>query len=945
MSRWWKCDLQVATPGEPRFRGPGADWETTSPAGRLAACDRYMEAAKAAGVEVVALADHNSVEWVDDMAAAGLRHGIAVFPGFEVTSATGADGVHLIVFGAPGRSREELQQLLYGACGFGGDHPLFNPSRPDEPAPSPNTVSQILDALTDDYLAIAPHAFNENGVASQNTVKGSLRWKAMHHDRLVAVDVGDIDEALSDVSSWKARFVRRELDDFPCLPGLAFVATSDAYALDEVGSRFTWIRMESPTLEAMRQAFLDHEARIICDWDSRYRGTDLTPNSVTHAWVRHVSLTGASTTPNDLEVELDPRLTVLIGGRGSGKSTVVAAIRALYGDIDSLPSQARTEAQQFESAVFPNATVRSAHRLAYSEEEQTARWTAAGESTTLRPGDRQTPTDFKVRVISQKELFERSASSSVNPHATSQNILALVDDAIFSGTAGARSATTYEVELEQLRTTWTTASRTYQNESAAVARTSQVQDSVDELQRQVAAFDDEANRARRANNDRLLNESSQLDTAIAATESSIEGLRQDLEDRLTTAALGDIYGEQSNGQRDLLRDLSRIQQTLRESVTTAADAASEALAALGMKRSESAWQSEVSAAQIDSDAYLAELSALGLDPGAYGQVRDQLREQARQLADLRRRASALSDLEASEIRAWSAIEELYEGRHERRRALLDGVAERSGILRFALERNADTTSWVTAVRNLLSLRADGFIDDVLDLASWLWLDADQRSARVKVWRDACVTGDFARVARETRLRGPWAARLRELDPIVRTRLAAEIPDEVVTMEFRRAATKRGEVEQWETLTAGSPGQRSAAMLSFVLHHGEEPLVLDQPEDDLDTEWITQLVVKQLRTSRWTRQIVVVTHNANIPVNADAERVVVLENGGGGVQIRTSTDIDGVTHQHVGAIEDERVRKDIQQIMEGGVDAFVRRERRYNNELNGYRVAMQMARER
>lgn len=130
------------------------------------------------------------------------------------------------------------------------------------------------------------------------------------------------------------------------------------------------------------------------------------------------------------------------------------------------------------------------------------------------------------------------------------------------------------------------------------------------------------------------------------------------------------------------------------------------------------------------------------------------------------------------------------------------------------------------------------------------------------------------------------------------------------------------------------------MLSFVLHQGSEPLVLDQPEDDLDTEWISQLVVRQLRTSRWTRQVIVVTHNANIPVNADAERVIVMESHDGGIRIRATPSDTGASVRHIGAMEEEHVRRDIQRIMEGGVAAFVRREKRYNNELNGYRAALQ-----
>jgi len=119
-----------------------------------------------------------------------------------------------------------------------------------------------------------------------------------------------------------------------------------------------------------------------------------------------------------------------------------------------------------------------------------------------------------------------------------------------------------------------------------------------------------------------------------------------------------------------------------------------------------------------------------------------------------------------------------------------------------------------------------------------------------------------------------------------------------------------------SIQEGSPGQKTAALLAFLLSYGEEPLILDQPEDDLDNHLIYELIVKQLRGIKASRQLIVVTHNPNIVVNGDAELVVALH-------IRR-----GQTHPEAeGSLQDEEVRETICNVMEGGRDAFERRYRR------------------
>lgn len=123
------------------------------------------------------------------------------------------------------------------------------------------------------------------------------------------------------------------------------------------------------------------------------------------------------------------------------------------------------------------------------------------------------------------------------------------------------------------------------------------------------------------------------------------------------------------------------------------------------------------------------------------------------------------------------------------------------------------------------------------------------------------------------------------------------------------------------INEGSPGQKCAALLAFILNSGDNPLIIDQPEDDLDNSLIYNLVVKSIRKIKNRRQIIIVTHNPNIPVLGDAEGIIILErNSEGKVVFREN--------KKAGCIEEKVIRQGICNIMEGGEDAFRKREAKY-----------------
>jgi hypothetical protein len=133
----------------------------------------------------------------------------------------------------------------------------------------------------------------------------------------------------------------------------------------------------------------------------------------------------------------------------------------------------------------------------------------------------------------------------------------------------------------------------------------------------------------------------------------------------------------------------------------------------------------------------------------------------------------------------------------------------------------------------------------------------------------------------------------------------------------------GEPLVWQTLEALSTGQKATAVLLLLLLESEAPLVVDQPEDDLDNRFITEGVVPIMRMEKRRRQFLFSTHNANIPVLGDAELILGLTASGEAREGRAK-----IAREHMGSIDSKPVRELVEEILEGGKDAFEMRRSKY-----------------
>lgn len=126
-----------------------------------------------------------------------------------------------------------------------------------------------------------------------------------------------------------------------------------------------------------------------------------------------------------------------------------------------------------------------------------------------------------------------------------------------------------------------------------------------------------------------------------------------------------------------------------------------------------------------------------------------------------------------------------------------------------------------------------------------------------------------------------------------------------------------DVDTYKEASRLSTGQRCTVILPILLKQSERPLLIDQPEDNLDNAFVFEAVVSALRSVKDSRQVIFVTHNPNIPVLGDADRVFVFESDGEHAGVAQAGTVD-------------ECKDAVERILEGGPAAFVERMKRYGH---------------
>jgi DNA repair ATPase RecN len=849
-----------------------------------------IDTAIAKGLSVISITDHNSTASVPAGLAAAESKPILVVPGVELST----PGGHLLVYMETVEGLDELMAKLT----FSGDRKACRTSAAD--------VLQLVESLGG--LAIAAHIDLDSGLEKAISGYGDPKSSVICSKALAALEISSASALhwYSDIdpdTSRKAIFRKRiEALADPFVGVIPRIQSSDAHTLKALGRNYaqteklTRLKMATLNWRSFRAAFVDPEARV------------RTEEGIPNATAGFVAMRLSGGFLDGQTLGFSPNLTCIIGGRGSGKSTAFASLRAVAGTYppeDLLASDA-----------WPDEI-----DVVYRDEfgaETHVRLTRDGLMNISNPAE--TVPHIAIESLAQGEMARTIEKCGEDPTA----LLTFLDDLVDLR----EHRELAELVRKQLAENGAV-QKQLRRDLGHLAPT-------ETLLKQKQALQETA---RREKGTELIDLQNQLAAAALLRKQLLPNFKQviaDLKATLSPHLLHEVH-QLADESRALEKPekpspipglVSRLEVVIRE-----AAAALDAELKTGTAEI-NAFVAEVQAAQQklsdDVKARVEALAARGipLDIRALGILAETIRTLTTKVSTLRKQQTSYQE-------AATARTKLVE-------AYLDAQATVSRErVRLATRLNSqlsqtlhDLTVELTFGEGRLSAEAEEVLKYNMDWRTSAVPKAQAlvRAIGVPALLKAIQAGNAGAIA---------AARTPDNHQIVTSMEAsnlvmrfrntdegaqleqcryADMPSLIVRRPLRDTSGNqlrdsdgrpRFLVREFAQL---SLGQQQAIVLGMLLcSSSAAPLLIDQPEDNLDSAFVFQVLVRTLRRIKEHRQVILVTHNANIGVLADSDLVVPL---------KATADKGRVVSP--GSVEQRPTRDLVCEILEGGGAAYRKR---------------------
>ncbi|MER5005480.1 anti-phage protein Ppl [Atlantibacter hermannii] len=889
-SRWYKFDFHNHTPASEDYREPGIT-------------DReWLLAYMRQQVDGVIVSDHNSGARIDHLkselqqmardAQTGDLPGyrpLTLFPGVELT-ATG--NVHILAVLHTECTGADVERLI-GQCNNHSPVPRNEPNHQLVLQAGPAGIISTI-RRNPEALCILAHIDAAKGILSlTNQTELEDAFSAGPH----AVEIRHQPDDITNGTH------RRLIKNLPYLRG------SDAHHPDHAGARTCWLKMSSPDFDGLRHALLDHENCVLFD---------VPPPDEPALQLRSLRLRTRLCSPPDNEtanVVFSPFYNAIIGSRGSGKSTLIESIRLVMRKTEGLSAERNNTLAQFRQigqGMHTDSVIECVFRKDGADFRLSWRPGDVHALHTLKDGEWVEDTDwaadrFPLSVFSQKMLYELASDNNA--------FLRVCDD---SAIVNKRAWAEHWDELE----------RSFKNEQimlrgylARRESASSLSGMLADAERAVSQLSESAYYPVRQ---RLAVAERELSAATSAMDLHAERIAA-LQAIVTDSQLKEENTEQSGGLAEFLQRLLSLQQRFARDAGNLLTISTSALEELKAGPLLSVLSAAVETERDNVARESASLRSQGLNPNTLNELMERCERYRNELKNYEGLEEAIT---ASEARTQILLGEMRAHRMaltKKRREFLASLQLQdleikilplcappecvlrdyqsiTGITNFA-DRIYDGEAQSGLLHPFISNRPFNPAPAVTE-AKYAQLDVI-KTLHQSIKHNETDAGQA--------LHGAFRNRLKILQDETLDALMCWYPDDGIHIRY---CTPGGTMED---ITTASPGQKGASMLQFLLSYGTDPLLLDQPEDDLDCLMLSQSVIPAIAANKKRRQLIIVSHSAPIVVNGDAEYVISMK-----------YDRAGLRPDLCGALQEKEVKALICSQMEGGEKAF---RSRYERILN------------
>lgn len=889
-AEWVRVDLHLHSPGVESFKMPsGIDINSTSDIEKV--CSEYVSKLKNAGIRIAAITDYNGIrkEWFEPIVEKAKKEGIVVLPGIELSvhQTGGKYGIHVLVIFEDTVSVDNVNDLVKH---FDKNFPhkeLFS-GRTYTDLESTYELEKLIEEIRVKYncLIVFAHPDEDKGLCKTFSPKEAGKYLSQVKP--------DAIEYISD-STKQRLFDAKEIDsDF--FGKIAVVENSDPKSLEDIGTkkrngqiRATYVKLSDLSLDALKLALHDPDIRV------RQYEIPL----MYHDRIKRVSIKGTGFL-RDVDIAINPEMNTLIGGRGVGKSALLESIRycldmPIYSDEST-----RTD--------FVHAVVGSGGEIAleiekYYGEKKTdyrVRRIIKEDPEVFGPGD-------EILNLSPAEIFEKNSpvilgQKELYQVATDKGFLLKLVDELIGNRILEKQRNIYKLK-EQLSGN---ARRVIELKGKLLKK--------DEYEQQLKTIEDRikiykelgvVDKLKKYTD--LLEDEERLKTALRHLSEIIADMDSTLEsskERLATI-MSSLEKGKSEGKK-LLQDSLTIVTSLRKTLDDLKLLETFRTSEEELKNIYQKWDSVKTGVEKEMEDTKKKLGEEKLQPEILEQLTRQKAKVEPLLVELKGLQNQLNDLLKERDKLKRSLKDARYELFTTRQKEIDEINKRlKSRLLIKVIFKGENRDFKEKIKNLL--KGAGIYQETIDTI----IEREEKTIDGLMLSDYISQGQ-EKIKNEFGLTDKMAAKLIEWFKTDERLFELEIliPEDRIEIELNVDS-------KFTNIDKLSVGQKSTALLLLLFAQEDKILLLDQPEDDLDNRFIYEDVVQLLRELKGKRQLIIATHNANIPVLGDSEQIIVMD-----------AESDACRVVERGAIDKKSIKDNVKKIMEGGEEAFLKRAIKY-----------------